>query len=101
MEAIAQTDTPNQEENTQTEVIKSKIELIMRQTNYNEQEASEKLQQFHLNEILVIRDYLGIPEKKETIKSLNQEIYKQIRYNLDEVMSDFNKRTKTNPDAPK
>jgi hypothetical protein len=88
------------QENTQTEVIKSKIELIMRQTNYSEKEASEKLEQFHSNEILVIRDYLGIPEKKETIKSLNQEIYKQIRYNLDEVMCDFNKRTKI-PDPPK
>ena len=97
-----ETNTPAEQnqEKTQAEVIKSKIELIMRQTNYNEQEASEKLQQFQSNEILVIRDYLGIPEKKETIKSLNQEIYKQIRYNLDEAMCDFNKRTKI-PDAPK
>jgi hypothetical protein len=94
------TQAEKNQENTQTEVIKSKIELIMRQTNYNEKEASEKLEQFQSNEILVIRDYLGIPEKKETIKSLNQEIYKQIRYNLDEVMCDFNKRTKI-PDAPK
>ena len=42
----------------------------------------------------VIRAYFGITEKKTppAIESLNQEIYKQMRYKLDGVMRDYNVR---------
>jgi len=47
----------------------------------------------------VIRDYMGIPEKKETkMKSINQEIYKQIRHNLDATMKEYREKNPINLD---
>jgi hypothetical protein len=60
-----------------------KIQLILRQTNYTETEAEEKLIFFHEDHISVIKDFLGIKEKREQpMVSLNQEIYKQLRKKL-------------------
>jgi len=74
--------------------LQKKIDMIMRQSDYTEEQAREKLTQFNGDHLLVIKDYLGIPEKKtDTVKSVNQEIYKQIRYNLDGAMRDYNNRT--------
>ena len=57
--------------------------MILRQTNYTEIEAEEKLSIFNEDPILVIKDFLGIKEKRvKPILSLNQEIYKQLRYKL-------------------
>lgn len=74
--------------------LQKKISMIMRQSDYTEEQVREKLVQFKGDHLLVIKDYLGISEKKtETVKSINQEIYKQIRYNLDGAMRDYNNRT--------
>jgi len=59
------------------------IQIIMRQTDYNEEIAREKLIENNFDTILVIKKYMGLNDKKpETIKSVNQEIYKQLRYKL-------------------
>lgn len=70
--------------------IKNKIDIITRQTNYTELEASDKLKESNYDHIKVIKHFLGIPEKKEIVKSVNQEIYKQIRLKLDKNMREFN-----------
>jgi len=72
--------------------IKKKIDIITRQTNYTELEASEKLNEYSYDHIKVIKHFLGIPEKKEIITSVNQEIYKQLRLKLDKNMREFNER---------
>jgi hypothetical protein len=74
--------------------IHEKIEIILRQTDYTEDTAREKLEQMNGDHIKVIKTFLGIAEKKEPtkVKSLNQEIYKQLRYKLDESMRDYNER---------
>lgn len=60
-----------------------KIQMILRQTNYTVSEAEEKLAIFKEDPILVIKDFLGIKDKKEKpISSVNQEIYRQLRYKL-------------------
>ena len=77
----------------ETEVIEEKIQKILGQTNYSKELARSKLLEYNLDEIDVIKSYLGIHKKKqEPIKSLNQEIFKQIRYKLDSNMSDYKKR---------
>ena len=59
------------------------IEIITRQTNYTDEIAKQKLEEFNNDHLLVIKDYLGISVKKpDPIKSINQEIYKQMRNNL-------------------
>lgn len=65
------------------------IGMIQRQTNYDEIIAREKLIEMNYEPIRVIKDYLGIVEKKTLpIKSVNQEIYRQMRSQLD--ITDFN-----------
>jgi hypothetical protein len=59
------------------------IQMIMRQTDYTEVTAREKLIEYNYNSLLVIKKYMGLDDKpKEIIKSVNQEIYKQLRYKL-------------------
>ena len=75
------------------EQMKEKIEIIMRQTDYDEEKSKEKLIEFNCDHIAVIKSFLGITEKKELpVKNINQEIYKQIRYRLDSNMREYNKR---------
>lgn len=79
----------------ETDQIESKIQIIMRQTDYTEEQAREKLNKFNFDEISVIRDYFGITEKKEKspeVKSVNQAIYKQIRGHLDGAMRNYRER---------
>uniref|UniRef100_A0A6C0IGL4 Uncharacterized protein n=1 Tax=viral metagenome TaxID=1070528 RepID=A0A6C0IGL4_9ZZZZ len=67
------------------------VQMILRQTNYSEAEAKDKLKEFNNDAILVIKSYFGIAEKKvpEKIKSVNQEIYKQFRLKLDNSMKEY------------
>ena len=74
----------------ETDKIDGKIKIILGQTDYSEEKALEKLKEFNFDELKVIKAYLGITEKKDTeIKSVNQEIYKQIRYRLDSNIRDY------------
>jgi hypothetical protein len=78
---------------TNNNEIQEKVEMILRQTDYTEEEAKNKLKEFNYDHIQVVKSYLGIPEKKENpIKNVNQEIYKQIRYKLDSTMREYNLR---------
>jgi len=77
----------------ETEDIENKIQIILRQTDYSEDVAREKLKGSNFDHILVIKSFMGITEKKtEPIKSVNQEIYKQLRYKLDSSMREYNIR---------
>jgi hypothetical protein len=65
------------------EAFNEKIQVILRNTDYNEEVATIKLKTFGYDHVKVIRDYLGVVDKKPTaIKSINQEIYKQFREKL-------------------
>ena len=78
---------------TNNNEIQEKVEMILRQTDYTEEEAKTKLKEFNYDNIQVVKSYLGITEKKAPpIKTVNQEIYKQIRYRLDSNMREYNLR---------
>lgn len=65
-----------------------KINLIMRHTIYNKEESIQKLKEFNNNEMLAIKSYMEIKENDTTpkdIKSINQEIYKQIRLQMNKT----------------
>ena len=73
------------------------VKIVMTQTNYTEEEARQKLQLFNCDYMRVLKDYMGIPEKKEVkAKSLNQEIYKQIRTKLDSSMREYREKNPIN-----
>lgn len=74
---------------------KNKIDIIMRQTNYKESEAFQKLLEFNNDHLSVIREYMGISEQKhQKISSINQEIYKQLRNKHTSIMKDYEDRVK-------
>ena len=75
------------------------LEKVMTQTNYTKEEALEKLKLFNCDYMRVLKDYMGIPEKKEIkIKSVNQEIFKQIRLKLDTSMKEYREKNPINID---
>ena len=62
----------------------SLCETIMRQTDYDRTVAEKKLIEFDMNVMDVIRDYLKPrPKKPVKSKSVNQQIYKEIREFMD------------------
>ena len=67
------------------------VKTVMSQTNYTEEQAIEKLKLFNCDYMRVLKDYMGIPEKKaeQKVKSVNQEIFRQIRTNLDITMKEY------------
>ena len=81
------------------DIYENKIICIMNQTIYTYPEAENKLKQHNYNHINVIKEYIGITEKKAqniNIESLNQEIYKQIRKHID--ITDYNDKHPLNLD---
>jgi hypothetical protein len=77
----------------ETDQIDEKVQIILRQTDYTKEIAIEKLKENNFDELKVIRLYFGIAEKNnKPIKTINQEIYKQIRYRLDSNMRDYHER---------
>jgi len=78
----------------ETDKIQQKVDVITRQTDYSNEAALEKLKLHDFNEISVIKEYLGVPIKKVAapVKSVNQEIYKQLRSKLDSNMRDYHVR---------
>jgi len=77
----------------ETDQIEEKVQKILRQTDYTEEVAREKLKEHGYDEIGAIRSYLGITEKKAPQpKSVNQEIFRQLRHKLDSNMREYNAR---------
>jgi hypothetical protein len=76
------------------------VSKVMAQTNYDEKTALIKLSECGFSVIQVLRDYMGIPSVKQVtkIKSVNQEIYKQIRYTLDSSMREYREKHPINVD---
>ena len=84
--------------NDLTEEESACVTKVMAQTNYDEQTAKIKLSEFGFSVERVLRHYMGIPDVKVTpkIKSVNQEIYKQIRHNLDSSMRVYREKHPVN-----
>ena len=77
----------------ETDQIEDKVQIVLRQTDYTQEQAREKLKEFGFDEIATIKAYLGITEKNAPqIKSVNHDIYKQLRYKLDSNMRNYQER---------
>lgn len=85
------------------EDIEQRVKIVQGQTDYSVEQIREKLTEFNYDHIALIRSYFGIAEKKAPapITSVNQEIYKQLRYKLDGAMQDYNKRKAQNDTTAK
>lgn len=83
----------------ESDEIQANIAIILRQTNYTAAEANEQLKLCRYDHIKVIKKYLGIVDKKVTdtrVVNPNQEIYKQLRFKLDNAMRNYNERKENN-----
>ena len=76
------------------EELDSIINKVVNQTNYSPEEAERKLVEYDFDAIKVIKLYLGGNKKdsQPQIRSVNQEIYKQLRHKLDSNMRDYQVR---------
>lgn len=76
------------------------INLVMRQTDYTEEQAKEKLKKWNNNYINVIKEYLNpdfqTVKKKEKPKTLNQQMLGEIRSFMDDVYVQFENRKRHN-----
>ena len=73
---------------------KAIVELVMRQTNYTQEEATEKLEEHKYNYLSVIKLYMNPENNKpsqqlNTNKSKNQMIYGEIRNFMDDVNKQY------------
>ena len=73
------------------------IKLVQRQTNYDEETVKEKLKEHNNNYINVIKEYvIGTTKqtevKEEIKKSVNQQIFGEIRGFMDDVNKNFERR---------
>lgn len=75
--------------------IQEKAQIILRQTDLTEEQAYAKLTEHDYDHMKVIREYLGIAEKKapSCVKTVNQEIYRQFREKLKGAGADIVKST--------
>jgi predicted nucleic acid-binding protein len=71
----------------ETGLIQERIEILKRQTSYSHEQAEEALKKNNYDTMACIREYLEVPQKKEdsTKKSINQQIYKELRNQLGTV----------------
>ena len=71
--------------------IQEKIQIIMRQTDYSNEEARNQLEMHNFNIMKTLSSFMN-PKKREPEivkqKSVNQEIYSQIRNYLDNGVAD-------------
>jgi len=73
------------------------IQKVKRQTTLEEDEIKSQLKENNYDYMKVIKNHFSVPEKKEEkIVSVNQEIYKQIRRKMDNIMKDYNERSVKN-----
>lgn len=67
------------------------IQLVKRQTTLDEVEIKSHLEENNYDYMQVINNHYNISKKKEgAVKSVNQEIYKQIRQKMNSVMKNYN-----------
>ena len=71
------------------EILSKMIDMVTRQTEYNYDEAKKKLQENNFDYNIVIKEYMGIKPKQKDKITLNQEIFKQIRNNMDTASKNF------------
>jgi hypothetical protein len=71
------------------------LALVLRQTDYTEEEAKVQLEKYNYNYLELLKDYMGIDKKKENVcATTNQERYRLIREAMDEKEEKYREKKK-------
>lgn len=77
---------PQEENQSDKQTLEDKqrqlVDIIIGQTEYSREQAIEGLERLKGDYMAVIREYLGTSKKESKPKSLNQQIYSEIRNHL-------------------
>ncbi len=63
--------------------------IVMRQTDYDEETAINKLKEHNNDVLAVIKEYLGPKKEIDKCKSINQMIYGEIRTLMDDAAATY------------
>ena len=79
------------------------VDIVVRQTDYNNDMALEKLNEYNFDPVEVIRNYMN-PTKKVFYKTTqpettNQRVYKEIRTMLDSANATYRKKEEEKENA--
>jgi hypothetical protein len=71
--------------------IMSLRDVVMRQTDYNEQQSLDKIKEFNGDVLAIVREYMGVSKNVEVVppKSTNQFIMSEIRNMMDDASSRY------------
>tara|TARA_Y100000992_G_scaffold110264_1_gene71795 strand:- start:5854 stop:6108 length:255 start_codon:yes stop_codon:yes gene_type:complete len=72
---------------------KNKIDIVIRQTDYDYEKSKSKLIEFNFDYEKVIKDFMGIIQKQETCSTSNQQRYKMIRQVMDDQIKKYENKT--------
>jgi hypothetical protein len=69
------------------------VELVVRQTDYNQEEAKKELEKYDYNYLKLLKEYMGVKDKTETVcVTSNQERYRLIRKTMDDSEETYLKK---------
>lgn len=70
--------------------LKEIVEKVKRQTNMENEEIERELEANNYDYMKVIHNYYKIEKKEREMKTINQEIYHQIRTKMDNIVNEYN-----------
>ena len=93
---MSEQDNLTPQEEYELRVKRKKINLLLAQTDYSEEQAEERLNYYDYDLKKCIREYMGLPLDKvnetKTPTSINQRVYAEIRNFMDTSSMEYKKR---------
>lgn len=93
---MSEQDNLTPQEEYELRVKRKKINLLLAQTDYTEEQAEERLNYYDYDLKKCIREYMGLPldkvNERKTPTSINQRVYAEIRNFMDTSSMEYKKR---------
>ena len=71
------------------------LSLVLRQTEYTEEQARVELEKYKYNYLELLKDYMGVEKKEKLVcKTVNQERYRLIRESMDDKEERYRQKKK-------
>ena len=74
------------------QAVEDACQKIMRQTDYDKDVSLQKLKDHNLDIIEIVREWMGVPTKKETKRTTNQMVFDEFRSFLDDAANKYYKK---------